>query len=344
MTAYRHRIAVAPMMEWTDRHCRVFHRTLTRRALLHTEMIVADAVLNGDRDRLLAFSAVEHPVAAQLAGSDPTKLAAAAAIAVDHGYDEINLNVGCPSERVRSGAFGACLMRTPELVGDMVAAIKAAVAVPVTVKCRLGVDDQDPDVALAALADAVWAAGADAIWVHARKAWLAGLNPKQNRHVPALDYGTVAAIKARLPDAFIGVNGGIATLDEAARQLASVDGVMLGRAAYDDPAMLAAVDQRFCGDDHAVADPADAAAAMLPYVAAEVARGTPLVAITRHMVGLFRGQPGARRWRRMLTVEARAPDAGADLVREALTAMREERRRRRCGPSASPDASGLAFA
>ncbi|MEX0851900.1 MAG: tRNA dihydrouridine(20/20a) synthase DusA, partial [Bauldia sp.] len=231
MAAYHHRIAIAPMMDCTDRHCRVFHRRLTKRALLHTEMIVADAILHGDRDRLLALSDEEHPVAIQLGGSVPAKLAAAAAIAADYGYDEINLNVGCPSDRVRSGTFGACLMRTPDRVGEMVAAIKAAVELPVTVKCRLGVDEQDVDAALSALAGAVTASGADAIWVHARKAWLSGLSPKENRDVPPLDYAPVRALKRRAPERFVGVNRGIASLDQAARHLTTVDGVMFGRAA-----------------------------------------------------------------------------------------------------------------
>jgi tRNA-dihydrouridine synthase A len=320
MHAPGHPIAIAPMMEWTDRHCRVFHRKLTRRALLHTEMIVADAILHGDRDRLLAFSAEEHPLAVQLGGSDPAKLAEAAAIAADYGYDEVNLNVGCPSDRVRSGTFGACLMRAPALVGDIVVAMRAAVAVPVTVKCRLGVDDQDPEAALFALAEAAFAGGAGALWVHARKAWLAGLNPKENRDVPPLDYALVRAVKRRWPDRFVGVNGGIATLDEAAAHLASLDGVMLGRAAYHTPAILADVDRRFYGATDAP-DPEDVVAAMLPTIAAEVANGTPLTSITRHMVGLFHGRPGARRWRQILTVGASRPGAGVALVREALAAV-----------------------
>ncbi len=321
MTADRRTIAVAPMMECTDRHCRVFHRQLTRRSLLHTEMIVADAVVHGDRDRLLAFSAEEHPVAVQLGGADPEKLAAAADIAAGYGYDEVNLNVGCPSDRVRSGTFGACLMREPARVGDIVAAIKAAVSVPVTVKCRLGVDEQDPDRALAALADAVVAAGADAIWVHARKAWLSGLNPKQNRHVPPLDYAAVARLKRRLPTTFVGVNGGIDTLDQAAGHLEICDGVMLGRAAYHAPAMLADVDRRFYGAARDAFDPVAAVEAMLPYVAAETSGGTRLAQITRHMLGLFNGRPGARRWRRVLTVGASRSGAGVEVVEEALAAV-----------------------
>ncbi len=237
-------VAVAPMMDWTDRHCRMFHRQLTSRALLYTEMVTADAVIHGDRERLIGFSPAEHPVAVQLGGADPGKLAEAAAIAADFGYDEINLNVGCPSDRVQSGTFGACLMRAPELVGALVAAMKAAVTVPVTVKCRLGVDEQDPEAALDALADAVAAAGTDAIWVHARKAWLEGLSPRENRDVPPLDYDRVYRLKQRLPGMFVGINGGIATLDEAEGHLAHVDGVMLGRAAYRTGARHAPVAHR----------------------------------------------------------------------------------------------------
>ena len=320
MTAYSHRVAVAPMMDWTDRHCRFFHRRLTRRALLHTEMIVADAVIHGDRERLIGFSPDEHPVALQLGGSDPAKLARAAAIAADFGYDEINLNVGCPSDRVQSGTFGACLMRDPDLVGDCIAAIKVAVRVPVTVKCRLGVDEQDPEMALDALAAAVIAAGADAIWVHARKAWLEGLSPKENREVPPLDHGRVARLKARHPHTFIGINGGIGSLDEAEGHLASVDGVMLGRAAYHTPEILGDIDARFYGDA-ATADPRDAVEAMFPYIERALADGVRLSHITRHMLGLFHGAPGARAWRRILTVGAIRPGADLAVVREALAAL-----------------------
>ena len=311
------------MMDWTDRHCRVFHRRLTRRALLHTEMIVADAVIRGDRDRLLAFSPEEHPVAIQLGGSEPGKLARAAAIAADHGYDEINLNVGCPSDRVRSGTFGACLMREPSLVGDIVAAMKAAVSVPVTVKCRLGVDEQDVDAALDALGRAVIAAGADAIWVHARKAWLSGLSPKENREAPPLDYVAAASLKADRPATFGGVNGGIGSLDQAESLMAAYgfDGAMLGRAAYHTPAVLADVDRRFYGASSASADPGEVVEGMLPYIAAERSHGTRLASITRHMLGLFHGYPGARQWRRILSTEANRPDAGLAAIRQALAAV-----------------------
>lgn len=319
--SYRAPIAVAPMMDWTDRHCRVFHRRLTRRALLHTEMIVADAVIHGDQARLLGFADDEHPVALQLGGSDPAKLAAAARIGAEFGYDEINLNVGCPSDRVKSGTFGACLMQTPALVGDCVAAMKAAVAVPVTVKCRLGVDEQDTEIALDALADAVVTAGADAIWVHARKAWLTGLSPKQNRDVPPLDHRRVYRLKQRLPRVFVGINGGIATLDAAAEHLVHVDGVMLGRAAYHTPGILGEVDRRFYGRDGADPDDRAVVEGLMPYIAAELAAGVRLSHIARHLLGLFHGAPGARQWRRILTVGAVRPGAGLEVVRAALDAI-----------------------
>ncbi|MET0444221.1 MAG: tRNA dihydrouridine(20/20a) synthase DusA, partial [Pseudorhodoplanes sp.] len=245
--AYDHTLAIAPMLDWTDRHCRFFHRQLTRRALLYTEMVVADAAIHGPRERLLGFDPCEHPVALQLGGSDPAKLAQAAAIGESFGYDEINLNVGCPSDRVQSGTFGACLMKTPTLVADCVSAMKATVKVPVTVKCRIGVDDQDPEVALDTLARDVFAAGADALWVHARKAWLQGLSPKENRDIPPLDYGRVYRLKQEYPDRFIGINGGVPSLAEAKNHLASVDGVMLGRAAYQAPGMLAEADSLVYG-------------------------------------------------------------------------------------------------
>jgi tRNA-dihydrouridine synthase A len=321
MNPYPHKISVAPMMEWTDRHCRYFHRQLARRPLLHTEMITADAVIRGDRQRLLGFHPGEHPVAVQLGGSEPEKIAEAARIAADFGYDEVNINVGCPSDRVQAGRFGACLMREPALVGALVAAAKAAVRVPVTVKCRLGVDEQDPKVALDAVADAVVAAGADALWVHARKAWPSGLSPKQNREVPPRDYALVVALKRRFPATFVGINGGITTLDQAGQLLAGVDGVMFGRAAYHSPAVLLDVDRRFYADGRESAGAAGAVQRMLPYVAEEIDRGTRLPAITRHMLGLFQGVPGARRWRQILTVDATRPAAGVEVVTAALDAV-----------------------
>ncbi|MCB1498491.1 MAG: tRNA dihydrouridine(20/20a) synthase DusA [Bauldia sp.] len=311
------------MMDWTDRHCRYFHRQLSRNARLYTEMVVADAVIHGDRRRLLGFSPEEHPVSVQLGGSAPAKLAEAARIAADFGYDEVNLNVGCPSDRVQSGTFGACLMKEPTTVAACVAAMKAAVTVPVTVKCRLGVDDQDPETALDALADGVVAAGADAIFVHARKAWLKGLSPKENREVPPLDYSRVYRLKARLPQVFVGINGGIATLDHAEAHLAHVDGVMIGRAAYHTPDILADVDRRFFGDAGAGRSPRDAVLAMLPYVEEVLADGGRLAHVTRHMLGLFHGQPGARQWRRILSVEAVRPNAGSEVILKALAALDE---------------------
>lgn len=313
--------AVAPMMDWTDRHCRFFHRQLTRRALLYTEMVVADAVIHGEREKLLGFDAVEHPVALQIGGSEPAKLARAAAIGADFGYDEINLNVGCPSDRVQSGTFGACLMKTPDLVGACVAAMKERVKVPVTVKSRIGVDDQDPEEALDRLAEAVFAAGADALWVHARKACLAGLSPRENREIPPLDYGRVYRLKEKYPNKFIGINGGIQSLDEVKAHLLRLDGAMMGRAAYHTPALLADVDQRLFGEKRRRADPAAVVEAMAAYAQRHIAAGGRLSHITRHMVGLFHGQPGARRFRQILSTRATRPGAGADVLRDALAAV-----------------------
>lgn len=318
---YRPRFAVAPMMDWTDRHCRVFHRRLTRNALLYTEMVTAEAILRGDRERLLGFSVEEQPVALQLGGSDPVRLAGAARVGEEFGYTEINLNVGCPSDRVKSGDFGACLMLRPQLVADCVAAMKAVVSVPVTVKCRLGVDEQNTETALDALADAVLASGADGIWVHARKAWLEGLSPKENRTVPPLDYGRVHRLKARLPNVFVGINGGILDVDAAEAELAHVDGVMLGRAAYERPGILAEVDRRLFGSAAADADPVAVARSMIPYVDALVAAGRPANRATRHMLGLFHGRPGARAWRRVMTLGPAQPGASGGVIEEALAAM-----------------------
>jgi len=316
-------LSIAPMMDWTDRHCRYFHRLLTRRARLYTEMVVADAVIHGDRARLLGFSPDEHPVAVQLGGSEPLKLAEAARIVADLGYDEINLNVGCPSDRVQSGTFGACLMLEPATVAAGVAAMKAAVGVPVTVKCRLGVDEQDPEVALDALADAVLDAGADGLIVHARKAWLKGLSPKENREIPPLDYDRVYRLKARLPQVFVGINGGIATLDEARAHLAHVDGVMLGRAAYHTPDILADVDRVIFGEAGPAPDPRAVVEAMADYAGRVVSDGGRLSHVTRHMLGLFHGRPGARHWRRVLSVAAVRPGAGPGVISSALAAMDE---------------------
>jgi tRNA-dihydrouridine synthase A len=323
MTAYRHPIAIAPMMDWTDRYCRVFHRRLTRRALLYTEMLVADAVIHGDRMQLLAFSEEEHPVALQLGGSEPAKLAEAARVGADFGFDEINLNVGCPSDRVQSGTFGACLMRDPKLVGDCVAAIKSAVGVAVTVKCRIGVDDQDPEVSLNELAGTVFAAGTDAIWVHARKAWLKGLSPKENRDLPPLDYDRVHRLKQSWPETFIGINGGIASLAAASEHLRHVDGVMLGRAAYQTPAILGEVDREFHKAATPPPDLREIVVSHMPQIEAWLTEGVRLGPIVRPLLGLFHGRPGARRWRQILTVEACRPGAGLEVVERALAAVGE---------------------
>jgi len=306
------------MMDWTDRHCRFFHRLLTRRARIYTEMVTTGAVLHGDRARLIGFDPAEHPVALQLGGADPRALAACARIAADLGYDEINLNVGCPSDRVQEGRFGACLMAEPGLVGDCVAAMKAAVRVPVTVKCRLGVDDQDPEAALPALIEAVRAARVDAVIVHARKAWLKGLSPRQNREVPPLDYVPVRRLKRAHPDLTVVLNGGIVSLEAAARELAYVDGVMMGRAAYQEPWRLLAVDPVLFGEPARFGSANAAALALIPYVEREIARGTRLYAIARHLLGLFHAVPGARAFRRHLAVEGVKGDAGVRVLREAL--------------------------
>jgi tRNA-dihydrouridine synthase A len=316
-------VAIAPMMDWTDRHCRFFHRQLTSRALLYTEMIVADAAIHGDRERLLGFEEVEHPVALQLGGSDPLKLAEAARIGEAFGYDEINLNCGCPSDRVQSGTFGACLMRTPELVASCVAAMKSAVAIPVTVKCRIGVDDQDPEMALDSLADRVFAEGADALWVHARKAWLQGLSPRENRDIPPLDYGRVYRLKQRLPERFIGINGGVLTLEEGAQHIRHVDGVMYGRAAYHTPAILEGVD-KLLGAPTVPADMAALLETMATYVDRHIQRGGRLSHITRHMVGLFHGRPGARRFRQILSTDANTPGADSSVLRRAFAVVESE--------------------
>ncbi|CAN7728346.1 tRNA dihydrouridine(20/20a) synthase DusA [Mesorhizobium sp. LjNodule214] len=315
------RLAIAPMMDWTDRHCRFFHRQLTRRALLYTEMVVADAIIQGARERLLGFDEAEHPVALQLGGSDPQKLAEAARIGEAFGYDEINLNVGCPSDRVQSGTFGACLMKTPVLVADCVAAMKTAVKIPVTVKCRIGVDEQDPEPALDALADGVLAAGADALWVHARKAWLEGLSPKENRDIPPLDYDRVYRLKTRKPNEFIGVNGGIQSLEAARLHLDHVDGVMLGRAAYHTPGILGGVDAAFYGETSGAFDFAALIDAMAVYAARHIEKGGRLGHVTRHMVGLFHGLPGARRYRQILSTDATRPGAGPDVLKMAFAAV-----------------------
>jgi tRNA-dihydrouridine synthase A len=311
------------MMEWTDRHCRYFHRLLTRHALLYTEMLTTGAVLRGDRARLLGFDAFEQPVALQLGGCDPQALADCARIGVEFGYGEINLNVGCPSDRVQEGRFGACLMAEPALVARCVTAMKSAVSVPVTVKCRIGIDDQDPEQALFAFAVAMKAAGVDALIVHARKAWLKGLSPRENREVPPLDYALVHRLKASHPDFEIIINGGITSVEMAKQQLAHVDGVMMGRAAYQEPWRLLAVDPQIYGGPAPFASAKDAARAMVPYIEGELSRGVRLHAITRHMLGLFHAVPGARAYRRHLATDGVKPGAGARVLIEALDMVRE---------------------
>ncbi|MGL3215044.1 tRNA dihydrouridine(20/20a) synthase DusA [Bradyrhizobium sp. BR 1433] len=315
------KFSVAPMMDWTDRHCRVFHRLMSRRARLYTEMLTTGAIVHGDRARLLGFDASEHPVALQLGGSDPRDLATAAEIGEQFGYDEINLNVGCPSDRVKDGRFGACLMAEPALVAEGVAAMKRAVRIPVTVKCRIGIDDQDPEVALDTLARGVIAAGADALVVHARKAWLNGLSPKENRDIPPLDYDRVYRLKAALPHVPIIINGGITSLAEAKQHLKHVDGVMLGRAAYQEPWRLLTVDSELFGETAPRATMKDVFAAMLPYIERHLAEGTRLHSITRHFVGAFHGVPGARAFRRHLAENGVRPGADIDVLREAIACV-----------------------
>jgi len=310
--------SVAPMMDWTDRHCRVFHRLMTRRARLYTEMLTTGAIIHGDRRRLLGFDASEHPVALQLGGSDPRDLATSAKIGEDFGYDEINLNVGCPSDRVKDGRFGACLMAEPALVAACVDAMKRTVAIPVTVKCRIGIDDQDPEAALDVLARSVIAAGADALIVHARKAWLNGLSPKENRDIPPLDYNRVYRLKASLPDVPIVINGGIASLAEAKRHLGFVDGVMLGRAAYQEPWRLLTADPELFGEAPPHATMKDVFEAMMPYIERELAQGVRLHSITRHFVGAFHGMPGARAFRRYLAENGVKPGAGVNVLRDVI--------------------------
>ena len=311
------------MMDWTDRHCRVFHHMMTRRTRLYTEMLTTGAILHGDRRRLLGFDASEHPVALQLGGSDPRDLAIAAKIGEAFGYDEINLNVGCPSDRVKDGRFGACLMAEPALVAAGVDAMKRAVGIPVTVKCRIGIDDQDPELALDMLARGVVAAGADALIVHARKAWLNGLSPKQNRDVPPLDYDRVYRLKAAWPDVPIIINGGIASLGEAKRHLLDVDGVMLGRAAYQEPWRLLAADPELFGVAAPYATMKDVFEAIMPYVEDQLAQGTRLHSITRHFVGAFHGVPGARAFRRHLAENGVKPGAGANVLRDAVALVED---------------------
>ncbi len=319
MTILARRFSVAPMMDWTDRHCRFFHRLLSRKALLYTEMLTTGAVIHGDRAKLLGFDPAEHPVALQLGGSEPRELAQAARIGAEFGYDEINLNCGCPSDRVQNGRFGACLMAEPARVAECVSAMKAAVEVPVTVKCRLGIDDQDTEESLDRFVDHVIAAGADALIVHARKAWLKGLSPRENRDVPPLDYPRVYRLKERLGGYPIVVNGGVRTLEEAEQHLARLDGVMLGRAAYENPSLLLDVDRRFFGVANPRPGAREAVESLMPYVERHLAAGGRVHDITRHLLGLFRGRPGARGFRRHLATEAVKPGAGMAVLHDALS-------------------------
>lgn len=318
--------AVAPMIDWTDRHCRFLHRQLSSRALLYTEMVVADAIIHGPRERLLSFSPAEHPVALQLGGSDAGKLSEAIRIASDYGYDEIGLNVGCPSDRVQSGTFGACLMRDPGHVADLIAAMKKISSAPVTVKCRIGVDDQEPADVLPDFLARMIGAGADAIWIHARKAWLQGLSPKENREIPPLDYDLVHRMKRENPNVFLGINGGISDLEQARGHLAVMDGVMLGRAAYQNTGLLTGVDAMLSGRGAADVDAGDfdwlaLRDTMIEYAEGVIAAGGRLHHVTRHMVGLFQGFAGARRFRQILSSEATRPGAGVEIISAAFAAV-----------------------
>ena len=320
-------LSVAPMMDWTDRHCRVFHRLMSCETLLYTEMVTAPALVRGDARHLLRFEEVEHPVALQLGGSDPKELAEAARMGASEGYDEINLNVGCPSDRVQSGTFGAVLMRTPDLVAECVDAMQASVDVPVTVKCRIGVDEQDPTEVLPDFLEKMRVAGVMRVAIHARKAWLKGLSPKENRDIPPLDYDLVHQMKRAFPDLHISINGGISTLEAARGFLdAGLDGVMIGRAAYHDPwATLGAADTVIFGKQAPFEEPHDVALAMIPHIEAHLAEGGRLHAIARHMLGLFTGRPGARAWRRILSTGATRDGAGVPLLLEALDAVPRSR-------------------
>ncbi|MEM9055129.1 MAG: tRNA dihydrouridine(20/20a) synthase DusA [Pseudomonadota bacterium] len=318
---YSHRFSVAPMMDWTDRHCRGFHRVLSKRALLWTEMVTADAVIHGERERLIGFAPEEQPVVLQLGGNEPEKMAEAARVAQAFGYAEVNINCGCPSDRVRAGAFGAILMRDPETVAACVRAMRAAVTIPVTVKCRIAIDEDPPRETLFAFIDTVADAGCEVFTVHARKAWLKGLSPKENREIPPLDYDLVAELKAARPQLKIILNGGILDLQACQTHLQTFDGVMLGRAAYQTPALLGAVDQALFEPQARVLGPFDAVAAYRPYIAARLQEGVRLSAMTRHMLGLFNGRPGARMWRRVLSEQGPKPGAGLSVLDEALDAV-----------------------
>ena len=305
------------MLDWTDRHCRHFHRMLTRHALLYTEMVTTGAILFGNREQHLAFDPVEHPVALQLGGSDPMALTECARIAQDYGYDEVNLNVGCPSDRVQSGRFGACLMAEPELVARCVEHMQAAVSIPVTVKCRIGIDDQDDYADLQRFVSCVAATGVTTFIVHARKAWLDGLSPKENRDIPPLNYERVHLLKQEFPHLTIVINGGLQTLAQCQEQLQHVDGVMLGRAAYQSPMLLRDVDRVIFNDDHPVMTDAETVDAICAYIDSQMTQGAKLTYISRHVIGLFQNRPGARQWRRYISDHAHKPGANTDVIRAA---------------------------
>ena len=309
-------VCVAPMMDWTDRHCRYFHRLLSPRARLYTEMVTSAALVRGRQLRLLEHSQQEHPLALQLGGSDPLELAQAALEGAAAGYDEINLNVGCPSDRVQAGRFGACLMREPELVGDCVKAMRDVVAVPVTVKCRIGVDEQDDYAGLQHFTETMLEAGVQVLVVHARKAWLQGLSPKENRDIPPLDYERVYRLKREFPQLVVVINGGVTTVEQVQAHLARLDGVMLGRAAYHDPYLLAKVEHALYAEPLPRRD--EVLHRMRPYVEAELARGTALKHISRHLLGLYQGEPGARSFRRTISEGAHLPGADWSLLERAL--------------------------
>jgi len=317
-------LSVAPMMDWTDSHYRCFARLLSRHTLLYTEMVTTGALIYGDRERFLRYNPAEHPVALQLGGSDPAELARCASMGADWGYDEINLNVGCPSDRVQNGRFGACLMAEPALVADCVSAMKAAVAVPVTVKSRIGIDDRDSYEELAAFTQAVETAGCDALIVHARKAWLQGLSPRENREVPPLRWDWVLALKRDFPALPLVLNGGVTRLDQVEALLSEqqIDGVMIGREAYQNPWLLADVDRRLFGAENSVATPQQALGAFIPYVERQLAHGVPLASMTRHLLGLFHGCPGAKAWRRTLSEQAHLPGAGIEVLKAAAAQVR----------------------
>lgn len=322
-----HRFCCAPLMDWTDRHCRVFHRHLTRQALLYTEMVTAQAIRHGDRQRLLGFDPVEHPIALQLGGSDPGMLSDAAKIGEDYGYCEINLNVGCPSDRVQEGRFGACLMAEPQLVADCVAAMRSAVKIPVTVKSRIGIDDQDEAEGLHRFVETVAATGCDTFIIHARKAWLKGLSPKENREIPPLNYLRVHQLKADFPHLNIILNGGLATLEQARDEMQNLDGVMLGRAAYHTPWLLADVDRVFFRKANPLTNRIDAVTGMFPYIDEQLRRGEFLSKISRHMLGLFHGQPGGRHWRQIISEQSHLPGAGIEVLRRGLEAIETQSNR-----------------